>query len=390
MTERALLMIPGPIEVSAAVLAAAAEPPRSHVAPDLIDRFGAALAAMRRVWLAADDAVPVILAGSGTLAMEFTVQNLVDRDDAVVLVDTGYFSERMGEMLRRRGARVTRIGADPGESPGIPEVDAALAKTGARFVFATHVDTSTGVRTDAEAICALARKHGAMSVFDGVCATAAERFEMKAWGADAYLTASQKAIGLPPGLALVVLSARAAERRKSLREPPPLSLDLEAWLPILRAYEERKAAYFATPATTLVWALAVGLDEILAHPMADRFRLHEKSARALRRAWASLALETVPHRPEHAANTLSALRFPKGVGPELVAAIRQHGVIVAGGLHPAIKTTYFRVGHMGDVLNRPADLERTVRAVARGLADCNAPRDEAAAVAALHQGLSTH
>ncbi len=380
-------MIPGPIEISAAVAAAAAEPPRSHVAPDLIERFGAALAAMRKVWLAADDSVPVILAGSGTLAMEFAVQNLVDRGDAVVLVNTGYFSDRMAEMLRRRGADVTEVGAEPGDAPGMPQVAAALKKSGARALFATHVDTSTGVRTDAQTLCALAREHGALSVLDGVCATAAERFEMKEWGADAYLTASQKAIGLPPGLALCVLSARAAQRRRSLREMPPLSLDLDQWAPILRAYEERKPAYFATPATSLVWALGVGLDEILAQSMDARFAQHERCARALRRAWAALGLEGLPRRPELTANTLSALRFPAGVGPELVPAIKKHGAIVAGGLHPAIKATYFRVGHMGDVLNRQNDLERTVRAVARGLADCGWKRDESAAVAALRPRL---
>ena len=83
-----------------------------------------------------------------------------------------------------------------------------LQQRGTRFkaLFATHVDTSTGVRVDPEPLCRLAREAGILAVFDGVCATAGERFEMAAWGADLYFTASQKAIGLPPGLALMVAS----------------------------------------------------------------------------------------------------------------------------------------------------------------------------------------
>jgi len=93
------------------------------------------------------------------------------------------------------------------------------------------------VRVDAEALCRLARKRGALAIVDGVCATAAERFDMDAWGADVYLTASQKAIGLPPGLALLVFGERALEARARLRAAPPLSNRSDAWAPIMRAYE---------------------------------------------------------------------------------------------------------------------------------------------------------
>ena len=75
------------------------------------------------------------------------------------------------------------------------------------------MDTSTGVRVDPEPLCRLAREAGALAVFDGVCATAGERFEMAAWGADLYFTGSQKAIGLPPGLALMVAGERALAAR---------------------------------------------------------------------------------------------------------------------------------------------------------------------------------
>lgn len=363
----ALLMIPGPIEVSDRVREAAGGPPVGHLADDFVEAFGRALSMMRRVWGAADDAQPFVVAGSGTIAMEMAVTNLLEPGQRAVVASSGYFSARAAEMLRRRGVEVAVVGAEPGSTPIFDEVDAALRRTGARALFATHVDTSTGVRVDAEGLARLARERGVLSVFDGVCATAAERFEMEAWGADVYLTASQKAIGLPAGLAMLVASPRAMEARAALRVEPPMSLDFDQWRPIMRAYEAREKAYFSTPATTLVRALPVALDEILEQGMDARFALHECAGRAFRAAWAAMGLTLLPKRDAFAANTLSAVYYPAGVGPELVAGVHERGVAIAGGLLPDLKAKYFRVGHMGDVLTRPAELHRTVRAIGEAL-----------------------
>lgn len=375
-------MIPGPIEISARVQAAAAEAPRSHVAPDLIEAFGWSIAAMRDVWKAADDSQPFVVAGSGTLAMEMAVANLVSTGDRVVVANSGYFSDRIAEMLRRTGAEVVEVKAPVGHAPAPNEVEAVCAAAPTRALFATHVDTSTGVRVDAEALCAVARRHDALAIFDGVCATAGERFEMAAWDADVYLTASQKAIGLPAGLALLVASARAMERRRGLASPPPLSIDWLTWLPIMAAYEERRPSYFATPATTLIWALRVGLEEILADGIDARLDAHARTAEACRRAWGTYGLTLLPE-PTLAANTLSAIRYPVGCDASLVDAIKRAGVVVAPGLHPDAKDAYFRVGHMGDVITRPEDIARTVAAVGQGLRDVGRDVDPDAAVAAL-------
>ena len=258
-----------------------------------------------------------------------------------------------------------------------------------KALFATHVDTSTGALCDPRPLAALARGRGVLSVFDGVCATAAERFEMEAWGADVYVTASQKAIGLPPGLALMVVSARALETRDARKAPPPLASDWHAWRPVMQAYEERKPAYFATPPTNLILALPVGLTEIAAGGMDARFALHERGARALSAAWSVLGLHAVPTRGQNAAHTLSALRYPVGVDASLVARIAERGVIVAGGLHPAIRSEYFRVGHMAYALTRTDFLMRCVEAVAGGLASFGTPVDAEGAVTALLAVLQT-
>jgi len=379
MTEsRPLLMIPGPVEISPAVLAAASEPPPGHLEPRLMHAFAEALAAMRAIWRASPDSLPLLLPGGGTLAMESAATNLVSPGERALVVSTGYFGDRMAEMLRRRGAEIETLAAPPGDAPGAAEAEAALVKADAsgrpfKALFVTHVDTSTGVRIEPEAFAAAASRSGALSVFDGVCATGGERFEMAAWGADVYFTASQKALGVPAGLGLLVASPRAVAARRDLATPPPMTLDWLSWQPVHEAYEAGRPAYFSTPPTSLVLALAAGLREILAEaasPAAAVDRVlerHARAARALRAAWRSLSLEEIPARPELAADTLSALRFPAGVGAELVGEIRRRGVTVAGGLHAALAGTYFRVGHMGDVTRRREPLVRTVRAIAGAL-----------------------
>lgn len=362
-----LLMIPGPIEVSPAVRSAYEIAPPSHVSRACIDAFGRSLERMRYVWKSEPDAQPFIVAGSGTLAMEMAVVNLVQAGDHVVVVNSGYFSDRVGIMLERRGATVTHVrAARPGAVPGIPMVGEVLRQHRPVVMFATHVDTSTGARVDAHALADLARDLGILSVFDGVCATGGEDFDMGTCGADVYLTASQKAIGLPPGLALLVASQRAMTRRNELTQLPPLGLDFHAWLPIMQAYEDRRPSYFATPATNLIMALDTSLGELLSHGIDATIERHKKVAAAMRRAWETLGLELLSD-PSHTANTLSAIRYPTGLDVSLVAEILAHDVVVAGGLHPDVKEQYFRVGHMGYCTTQPEMLEMTVVAVGKAL-----------------------
>src|SRR5690606_8044509 len=144
-----LLMIPGPIEISPRVAAACAQPPRSHLAPAILEDFGASLERMRAVWKAAPDSQPFIVPGSGSIAMEMAAHNVVDPGDAAVVAWSGYFSDRIATMLERRGVRVHVVAAEPGATPAPEAVAEALARHGAKALFVTHVDTSTGVRADA-------------------------------------------------------------------------------------------------------------------------------------------------------------------------------------------------------------------------------------------------
>lgn len=381
MSERSLLMIPGPIEFEPAVLRALGEKTRSHLDPVFMRAFSRSLKRLREVF-AAPTAQPFVVAGTGTLAMEMAVANLVQPGDKALVVNSGYFSDRVGAMCERHGAAVTHARAEPGALATLEEVEKALSAGGFKVLTITHVDTSTAVLAPVKELAALGQKHGALVIVDGVCSIGGEALEQEAWGVDVAFTASQKALGVPPGLAVLMVSQRAlAAWRARTRPVASMYMDFAEWLPIHEAYEAERPSYYATPAVNLVMALDVSLGLVLAEGMAARVERHRTLATAARAAWKALGLSPLPRSEALAANTLSALYYPGTLDASLVKAVAAEGVVVAGGLHPALKARYFRVGHMGAVSK--SDLVATVSAVERALRALGQPVELGRGVAAL-------
>jgi alanine-glyoxylate transaminase/serine-glyoxylate transaminase/serine-pyruvate transaminase len=386
MKDRKLLMIPGPIEFTPEVLRAMGMPTTSHVAANFVEAFGQALERLRQVFLC-PGGQPFVVAGSGTLAMDMAAANLVEPGDKALVVNTGYFSDRFAAILERYGAAVTQVPAPAvGDAPALAEVEAALQQTSPKLMTVTHVDTSTAVGADVKSLAALGQAHGALVVVDGVCAVAGEEMRQAEWGIDLALTASQKAIGTPPGLALVVAGPRAMEAFRARKAPVGnYYADWTEWLPIMEAYEARRPAYFGTPAVNLVWALNVSLGQVLAEGMDARFARHRRLSQAFKAAIAALGLKQVPVSPDRTATTLTAPYYPDGVDAKFLGYVNEAGAILAGGLHPAIRARYFRIGHMGAV--SPSDILATVGAIETGLSRAGYRRFEAGAGLAAAQAV---
>jgi alanine-glyoxylate transaminase / serine-glyoxylate transaminase / serine-pyruvate transaminase len=372
MKGRKLLMIPGPIEFEPEVMQAMAIPTPSHVDPDFIETFGHALEMMRAVWLC-PSGQPFIIAGTGTLAMDMAGANLIENGDNALVISTGYFGERYAELLKRYGANVDILKAPLGDIVPLEQVEAQLRQKKYKLMTFTHVDTSTAVLNDAKSLGALGLKYDVLTILDGVCSVAGEEIRQEEWGIDVVLTASQKAVGVPPGLALLVASPKAMQAFESRKSPVGnYYCDWSNWLPIMKAYENRTPSYFGTPAVNLIMALEVSLEKILKEGLENRFNRHRLTGQAFRSAIRALGLKMIPVNEAVSANTLSAPYYPEGVaGAKLLKTISSEGVIVAGGLLPEIKSSYFRIGHMGAV--NQSDLLATIGAIEAGLQHCNYP-----------------
>ena len=372
MKGRKLLMIPGPIEFEPDVLQAMSMATTSHVAPDFIEAFGNSLELMREVWKS-PAGQPFIVAGTGTLAMDMAIVNLIEPADNVLVISSGYFGERFEDILSRYGANTTVLEAGVGETVSLEAIEEALKTKPYKALTMTHVDTSTGVLLDPKPIAKLAKKYNVLSILDGVCSVAGEELQQDKWEIDVVLTASQKAVGVPPGLALLMVSEKAMQVWENRKTPVcNYYADFSNWLPIMKAYEARKPSYFGTPAVNLVIALETSLKIICNEGIDNRIKRHQQLASAFRAAIEALHLDILPKSNKIAANTLTAVFYPKGIdGAALRSKIAQSNVIIAGGLLSDIKNTYFRIGHMGSVSAN--DLLAVLGALERALIELEHP-----------------
>ncbi len=368
MKGRKLLMIPGPIEFEPEVLRAVGSPTTSHVSPLFIESFGRSIEMMREVWKS-PSGQPFIMAGTGTLAMDMAGSNLIEPGDKALVISTGYFGDRYAELLKRYGAEVTVLSADWGDVVSEDKIESELKRKRYKLLTFTHVDTSTAVRVNAEPLGHLASRYGALSILDGVCSVGGEEIKQEDWGIDIVLTASQKAIGVPPGLALLVASQKAIEAFAARKTAVAnYYSDWQNWLPVMKAYEERKPSYFGTPAVNLVAGLEVSLKMILKEGMDARIKRHAHMAGLFRNAMNDFGLKMIPLNENISANTLSAPYFPQSVkGADFMAAMAKSDIIIAGGLHPDHKSEYFRVGHMGSINH--ADINATIGAIGNVIAN---------------------
>lgn len=353
-------MIPGPVEVNDDVLTAMGKPAYSHVSPEFIEAFGWVLENLRTVF-AAPDGSALVIPGSGTCAMELAVASVVERGDRAVVIETGYFSWRMRDLLERHGAQVDLVAAPAGNAPSVAEVETALKK-GAKILAVTHVDTSTGVLVPLKEYATIAQQYGALVVVDGVCSVAGQELRMQEWGIDIALTASQKALAVPAGLALVMARPKAVAAFKTRKTPVgSYYADWGLWMPVMEAYLERRPAYFGTPAVNTVFALAESVRQILDEGMEARWSRHAKLSEAFKAGAAALGLKQIPLRKDLEATTLTTLYYPDGQDAAGLKRVAAAGVSLAGGLYPDLKSQYFRVGHMGN--NSIGELLETLAAI---------------------------
>jgi aspartate aminotransferase-like enzyme len=231
------------------------------------------------------------------------------------------------------------------------------------------------------AYCDALRGHDALIILDGVCATGGidERFD--AWGLDVVLTAPQKAIGAPPGLALCVFSPRAVEKRRRLRRVPAFYADLNRWLPVM----EEPGRYFSTHAVNEIVALAEAFAMIGEEGLERRFARHAWLADAFRTGLDAVGISLFT-QPSCRADTLSVPLLPPGVDDlAFRRRLAERGVVVAGGLGP-IAGKAFRVGHMGNI--GAAEIATTLVAIEASLAECGWKVIPGAALAASAPALS--
>ncbi len=372
------LLAPGPTPIPPAVLQALARPILHHRTPEFEALFARVRAALAELLETRSEVL--VLAASGTGAMEAAVVNLCSPGDEAIVVRCGKFGERWAEIGTAFGVRVHALAAPYGDTVA-PErlAEALAAHPRARAVFATQSETSTGVLQDIGAYAALTRKTDTLLAVDAVSSFGAVPCPMDAWGVDVVVAGSQKGLMCPPGLAFIALAARAwraAERAAC----PKFYWDLRTE----RQWQAKRQAQF-TPAVSLLMGLDVAIGLMKAEGLPQVYRRHDRLARAMRAGAEALGLALFPRATPSPAVT--AVVAPTGVDGEAVVRAygEEHNITIAGG-QGEMKGTIFRLAHLGyvgeyDVIVGLAALERV-------LARLGVPVDFGAGLAAAQKVLA--
>jgi len=371
-TER-ILLGPGPSLIAPRVMRAMAAPVLSHLDPEFVPLMDEVRASLQRVFRADAKALTIATSGTGTSAMEAAVANVVADGMRAVVVVTGYFGDRLAQIIERYGARVRRIDVEWGRAVDPQRLEDELTREGADIVGLVHAETSTGVRNPIKELAAIARANGALTIVDMVTSLGGQEVDVAGWGVDVAYSCTQKCIGAPSGLAPLAVASAARERLVNCRS---FYLDLR----LLEDYWVGRK-YHHTMSSTLIYALREALLMVEEEGLPARVARHERHHRALVAGVEAMGLSLLPPEGERLW-TLNTIRVPARVDE---AAVRRtllgtYNIEVGAGLGP-LAGKIWRVGLMG-ASSTPQTLLQFLAALEGALAAQDHAVPEGAGVAA--------
>ena len=387
---RRILMGPGPSDVSPRVLAALARPTIGHLDPEFQKLMEEIKAALQRLFNAPDHAC-VPLPAPGTAGMEAAIMNLLEPGDRAVIAINGSFGGRMADMADRAGATVVTVDHDWGKPVDVARIEAAVAEAPTKVLAFVHAETSTGVRSDAASLCAVARKYGALSVVDCVTSLGGIVVDVAGWDADVVYSGTQKCLSAPPGLSPIALSKRAQAaiggRKTKVRNwLLDFNLLMSYWGGPDGSGGGGRTYHHTAPINALYGlheALVAIFEEGQQAAIVRHARLHEALVAGLEAAGLKMLVAAQDRLPQ-----LNTVLVPDGVDEAAVRAyvLKTWDLELGAGLGP-LKGKVWRIGLMGASAS-PFHVRLCLTALCEALAAQGFKADVVAALAASDKRLA--
>ncbi len=339
---------PGPTNVPVSVLEALAQPTIGHLDPAFLGIMDEVSERLRQCFQTTNP-LTFVLSAPGSIGMETSFVNLVEPGDKVVVCINGVFGGRMVDICERLGAEVIPLQFEWGTPVDPDALDDTLKKNGGVSVVAfVHAETSTGVRSDAAALAAVAKRHGCLSVADCVTSLAGVELDIDGWGIDVAYSGSQKCLSCVPGLSPITFSPAAVAKIKArTSKAASWFCDLSLLMSYYESGEKTRAYHHTAPVNSL-YAINEALRLVVDETLAVRWQRHAAAAQMLYSALEAAGLEMIVD-PDCRLAPLTLVRIPKGVDD---AAVRSHllterNIELGGGLGKFAGEAW-RVGLMGD------------------------------------------
>ncbi|MGE5819158.1 MAG: pyridoxal-phosphate-dependent aminotransferase family protein [Deltaproteobacteria bacterium] len=351
------LLSPGPTPIPNEVSLAMSETMIHHRTPQFNKVFEEARQGLKKLFGTKNDVL--MLASSGTGAMEASIANLFSPGDKVLVVNGGKFGERWLNISNAYGLNPIDLKVEWGKAVRVEEIEKQLkAHPDLQGVMVQASETSTTALHPVKEIAKLT-KNGPLFIVDGVTAVGVVPIPVDEWGIDVLVTGSQKALMLPPGLGFIALSDRAWEKTKKAKLPR-FYFDLN-----LERKNQQKGSGAFTPAVSLIFGVRASL-EMIEHEGLNRvYARHARMSRATRAAALALGLKLLaPDDPSPAA---TGIFLPQGIDADRVLEyLRDHMNVVLAEGQDQLKGKVIRIAHVGymgafDVITAIAALEMALR-----------------------------
>ncbi len=374
------LMGPGPSDVNPRILEALARPTIGHLDPAFIQMMDETKQLLQQAFKT-DNELTMPVSAPGSAGMETVFTNLLERGDKVIICQNGVFGGRMKENVERCGAEAIMVEDAWGSTIDIDKAEQALTDTpDAKAIAFVHAETSTGVRSDVQALCGLAAKYDCLSIVDAVTSLGGIELEVDEWGIDAIYSGTQKCLSCVPGLSPVSFSERAARvirERKSKVQSWFLDLNL------VMGYwgSDAKRSYHHTAPVNSLYALHESLLILQEEGLQNAWNRHALNHEALLAGLETLGLKFIVDK-EFRLPQLNAVSFPDSIDDATVrsALLNDYNLEIGAGLG-ALAGSVWRIGLMGFASNK-SNVLLCVSALGNVLAAQGMPVDVSKAVAA--------
>ncbi|HXG72708.1 MAG TPA: alanine--glyoxylate aminotransferase family protein [Gemmatimonadaceae bacterium] len=352
--------LPGPTEVREKILRAMLKPMIPHRSDEFEQLYARIQEGLKPVFRTTQ---PVLVAACSATGMMESAIRCAPPGRILALVN-GAFSERFAHIAAMCGREVDRYEVAWGQIHAVRQLEDRLAARKYSAVTVAHSETSTGALNDVRALSDGAHRYGVTCIIDSVSGLAGAELRFDEWKLDFVLTGSQKAFALPPGLGFAVASPAFVDQARGVGNRGVYFDVVE-----LDAYA-RKSQTPSTPAVSLMYALEAQLTDIAAEGIEARWERHRAMAARVQQ-WVettstNLRTDLANIAPMGAQSpTVSTIRLPAaGRGEEFLAAVAERGVRIGGG-YGKLKSSTFRIGHMGD--HTIATIDRCLAACASAL-----------------------
>jgi len=349
------LLTPGPTELPPRVLLAMAHPIIHHRAPEFLPVLEQAREGLK--WLFRTKNEVLVLASSGTGAMEAAVSNFLSKGDKALSVNGGKFGERWAQICKAYGVDVDVIDVEWGQAVEPERVKEELKKyPNIKAVYLQATETSTGVVHPVKEIASIVHENSnAIVVVDGITGVGVFELPMDEWGLDILLTGSQKALMLPPGLAFISINDKAWKLAET-SDLPKYYFDLKKEM---KGIVKNQTAY--TPAISLIIGLGESIKMMKEEGIENIYSRHALLAEAVRKSVQAMGLKLFASKSP--SNSLTAVLAPEDLDSGKIISMleKDFGIRIANGQNQA-KGKIFRIAHMGyydksDILFTLASLE---------------------------------